>query len=65
MPKHTVHWVNDHTEICDRLDERVQLMIRDQGLWLYSSLKACGSLLPRYRCMHTWDSHLQNAIIFQ
>ena len=26
MPKHTVHWVNDHTQICDRLDERVQLM---------------------------------------
>ena len=26
MSKHTVHWVNDHTEICDRLDERVKLM---------------------------------------
>ena len=26
MPKHTVKWVNDHIEICDRLDERVQLM---------------------------------------
>ena len=26
MPKHTINWVNDHTEICDRLDERVQLM---------------------------------------
>ena len=26
MPKHTVHWVNDHTPICDRLDERVPLM---------------------------------------
>ena len=26
MPKHTVNWVNDHTQICDRLDERVQLM---------------------------------------
>ena len=24
--KHTVNWVNDHTQICDRLDERVQLM---------------------------------------
>ena len=26
MPKYTVHWVNDHTEICTRLDARVQLM---------------------------------------
>ena len=26
MPKHTVHWVNDNTEICDRLDARIQLM---------------------------------------
>ena len=26
MPKHTVNWVNDHTQICDRLDARVQLM---------------------------------------
>ena len=26
MPKHTIHWVNDHTQICDRLDARVQLM---------------------------------------
>ena len=26
MSKYTVHWVNDHAEICDRLDERVQLM---------------------------------------
>ena len=24
--KHKVKWVNDHIEICDRLDERVQLM---------------------------------------
>ena len=29
MPKHTVNWINDHAQICDRLDERVQLM---QGL---------------------------------
>ena len=26
MPKHTINWVNDHIEICDRLDERVQRM---------------------------------------
>ena len=26
MPHHKIHWVNDHTEICDRLDERVYLM---------------------------------------
>ena len=26
MPKHTINWVNDHIEICDRLDARVQLM---------------------------------------
>ena len=26
MPKHTVNWVNDHTQICDRLSERVQHM---------------------------------------
>ena len=26
MPKHKVQWVNDHTQICDRLDERVKLM---------------------------------------
>ena len=26
MPKHTINWVNDHTQICDRLDARVQLM---------------------------------------
>ena len=26
MAKHKVKWVNDHIEICDRLDERVQLM---------------------------------------
>ena len=22
MPKHTINWVNDHIQICDRLDER-------------------------------------------
>lgn len=26
MPNPKIKWVNDHTEICDRLDERVQLM---------------------------------------
>ena len=26
MPKHKINWINDHTEICDRLNERVQLM---------------------------------------
>ena len=26
MSKHKVKWVNDQIEICDRLDERVQLM---------------------------------------
>ena len=26
MPKHKINWVNDHIEICDRLDARVQLM---------------------------------------
>ena len=26
MPKHKINWVNDHTKICDRLDERIQLM---------------------------------------
>ena len=26
MPKHKIHWVNDHTKICDRLDGRVYLM---------------------------------------
>ena len=26
MPHPKIHWVNDHTQICDRLDERVQRM---------------------------------------
>ena len=26
MPKLKINWVNDHTQICDRLNERVQLM---------------------------------------
>ena len=26
MPNHKINWVNDHTQICDRLDERVQHM---------------------------------------
>ena len=26
MPNHKVQWVDDHTHICDRLDERVQRM---------------------------------------
>ena len=26
MQKHVVNWISDHTQICDRLDERVQLM---------------------------------------
>ena len=26
MPKHKIQWLNDHTPICDRLDQRVQLM---------------------------------------
>ena len=26
MSKHKVKWVNDHIEICDRMDERVRLM---------------------------------------
>ena len=26
MSNHKINWVNDHTEICDRFNERVQLM---------------------------------------
>ena len=26
MPNPKINWVNDHTQICDRLDERLQLM---------------------------------------
>lgn len=26
MPNHTIKWVDDHTQICDRLNERVQLI---------------------------------------
>ena len=26
MPNPKINWVNDHTQICDRFDERVQLM---------------------------------------
>ena len=26
MSKHKVKWVDDHTQICDRLDERIRLM---------------------------------------
>ena len=26
MPEHTVNWVNDHMQICDRFNKRVQLM---------------------------------------
>ena len=26
MPNPKINWVNDHTHICDRLDERVRLM---------------------------------------
>ena len=26
MPEHKINWVNDHIEICDRFDARVQLM---------------------------------------
>ena len=26
MSNHKINWVNDHTQICDRLNERVQLM---------------------------------------
>ena len=26
MPNPKINWVNDHTKICDRLSERVQLM---------------------------------------
>ena len=26
MPNLKINWVNDHTQICDRLNERVQLM---------------------------------------
>ena len=26
MPKHKINWINDHTQICDCFDERVQCM---------------------------------------
>ena len=26
MPNPKIHWVNDHTQICDRFNTRVQLM---------------------------------------
>ena len=26
MPNSKINWINDHTQICDRFDERVQLM---------------------------------------
>ena len=26
MPNHKINWVNDHIQICDRLNERVQRM---------------------------------------
>ena len=31
MQKHVVNWISDHTQICDRLDERVQLMLELQN----------------------------------
>ena len=42
MPKHTINWVNDHIEICDRLNERVQRMqdYSEQVTWYRQSINA-------------------------
>ena len=55
MSKHKVKWVNDHIEICDRLDERVQLMetISTASLTILMALLWNGScwVRPVSRCL--------------
>ena len=60
MPKHVVNWVSDHTQICDRLHERVQLMqdyldgkpkLSGNRTELLGALSA-GVQLPGHRARH-------------
>ena len=56
MPNHKINWVNDHTQICDRLDERVQLMqdYLDRKPDDFDGIAAKRSLLGQAREQVTW-----------
>ena len=56
MLKNTINWVNDHTEICDRLDARVQLMqdYLDTKPDEFDGIAAKRSLLGQVREQVTW-----------
>ena len=56
MPNHKINWINDHTQICDRLDERVQLMqdYLDSKSDDFDGIAAKRSLLGQAREQVTW-----------
>ena len=45
MPNPKINWVDDHTEICDQLDERVQFMqdYLDSNLMISTASQLNGS----------------------
>ena len=64
MPKHTVNWVNDHTQICDRLNARVQLMqdYLDSKPDDFDGIAVKRSLLGQAREQVTWYRQLIDAL---
>ena len=66
MPKHTINWINDHTQISDRLDARVQLMqdYLDGKPDDFDGITVKRSLLGQAREQITWYRQSINALDF-
>ena len=66
MSNHTLNWVNDHTAICDRLDERVRLMegYLDSKPGDFDGIAAKRFLLGQAREQVTWYRQSIDAIDF-
>ena len=64
MPQHKINWVNDHTQICDRLNERVQLMqdYLDTKPDDFDGIAAKRFLLAQAREQVTWYKQSINAL---
>ena len=64
MPNHTVNWVNDHTEICDRLDARIHLMkdYLDSKPADFDGIAVKRFLLGQAREQVTWYRQLIDAL---
>ena len=66
MPNPKINWVNAHTKICDRLDERVQLMqdYLDSKSDDFDGIATKWFLLGQAREQVTWSRQSIDALDF-